>query len=98
MCISHMKDVDGCVSASIIKCAIQANFLISNYGNINKCLSYVKDYDKVYICDLGLNKTNLNELLRIRRFAEITYIDHHYPDDALLNNLKERKFIRRKLI
>ncbi|UCH01738.1 MAG: hypothetical protein JSV20_07800 [Candidatus Bathyarchaeota archaeon] len=90
ICISHIKDVDGCICAALIKRAINAGFLLTNYGNINQCLSNISNkYNAVYICDLGLNETILEELSRIRQFAELTYIDHHYLAEDILKSLGE---------
>ena len=90
MCVSHIKDVDGCVCAALIRCATKSRFLLTNYGNINECLRNIKNnYDFVYVCDLGINKTTLEEFSRIRRFAELTYIDHHRLDEDLLETLEE---------
>lgn len=90
MCVSHAKDVDGCVSASIIKMATNSKFLLTNYGGINKSLKRIKNvYDIVYICDLGINDTIIEELERVRSFSELVYIDHHHVDESLLTQLKE---------
>jgi len=90
MCVTHGKDVDGCVSASIIKLATNSNFLLTNYGGIDKSLKRIKDiYDIVYICDLGINDTIIDELKRIRSFSELVYIDHHHVDQSLLTQLRD---------
>lgn len=90
MCISHIKDVDGCVCAALIRCATKSRFLLTNYGNIKERLRNIKsNYDIVYVCDLGINNAMLEEFRRIRRFAELTYIDHHYLNDDLFETLKE---------
>lgn len=89
MCVSHVKDVDGCACAGLIKLAAKARFLLTDYGRINECLRTIRDhYDFVYLCDLGINETNLEELDRIRGFAELTYVDHHPLDEDLVERLK----------
>jgi oligoribonuclease NrnB/cAMP/cGMP phosphodiesterase (DHH superfamily) len=89
MCVSHVKDVDGCVCAGLIKLATQARFLLTDYGRINECLRTIKEpIDVVYLCDLSINETNLEELDRIRGFAEVTYVDHHPIDESLVEQLK----------
>ncbi|MHA2408052.1 MAG: DHHA1 domain-containing protein, partial [Candidatus Ranarchaeia archaeon] len=91
MCVSHIKDVDGCICAALIKCATKSSFLLTNYGNLNECLKSIRnDFDIVYICDLGINVVNLDEVKRIREFAEVTYIDHHY-NESLLKSLEQMK-------
>ena len=78
ICVSHLKDVDGLICAAIIRSAIKANFMLTNYGNITTCFSKIRqNYDHVYICDLGLNENHLNSITRVRQFADVTYIDHH---------------------
>jgi len=78
ICISHIKDVDGCVSAAIVKNVTKSRILLANYGNMNTCLRRIYDtYVRVYVCDLGINEATIDEFERIRQFAEITYIDHH---------------------
>ena len=90
MCVTHGKDVDGCVSASILKLATNSNFLLTNYGGIDKSLKRIKDiYDIVYICDLGINETIIEELKRIRSFSELVYIDHHHLDPNLVTQLRD---------
>lgn len=89
--MSHVKDVDGCVSAAIIRLATKSRFLLTDYGRINAYLRKIKDpYDIVYICDLGMNNTYFEEFVRIRRFAELTYIDHHYLDKDLRKKLEQQ--------
>lgn len=85
MCVSHIKDVDGCVCAALIKYTTNSQFLLANYGNINECLrSIYSKFNRVYICDLGINETTIEEFSRIRQFAELTYIDHHPLDENVL--------------
>jgi len=56
---------------------------------MNECLRRVRrDYDSVYICDLGIKKNTLSEFKRILQFAELIYIDHHQLDDDLLEALE----------
>jgi nanoRNase/pAp phosphatase (c-di-AMP/oligoRNAs hydrolase) len=90
ICVSHHKDVDGCISAALIKHATQSQFLLANYGNINECLRRIYDtFDIVYICDLGINEITVKEFERIRQFAELTYIDHHPIDASVLKSIQK---------
>jgi hypothetical protein len=64
--------------------------MLTTYGDIKKCLRNIKErYDQVYFCDLGIDKSILKEFGRIRRFAELIYIDHHPLDECLLESLEE---------
>jgi len=90
MCVSHLKDVDGCICAALVRYATKSNFLLTDYGHIKECLRNIqKKYDVVYLCDLGFSETLLEEFLRIRQFAELIYIDHHPLDEHLLKRLSE---------
>ena len=90
ICVSHARDVDGCVCAALIRHATESGYLLTNYGNLNECLRNITNkYDFVYVCDLGINTTHLEEFSRIRRFAELTYIDHHQLDEDLLTTLRD---------
>ena len=90
ICISHIKDVDGCVSAALIKHATNSQFLLANYGNMNEVLrSIYNTFDIVYICDLGINETTVKEFERIRQFAQLTYIDHHPIDASVLKSIQK---------
>jgi len=89
MCVSHLKDVDGCVCAAVIRSAIQANFMLTNYGNIITCLSKIRQsYDHVYICDLGLSENHIPSINRVRQFADVTYIDHHQLNPNIIAALQ----------
>jgi single-stranded DNA-specific DHH superfamily exonuclease len=90
VCVSHIKDVDGCVCAALIRCATKSSFLLTSYGHMKKCLRNIGDnYDCVYVCDLGINMSTMEEFSRIRQFAELTYIDHHHTDEDVLGALKD---------
>ncbi|MDQ1279942.1 MAG: hypothetical protein QG670_1204 [Thermoproteota archaeon] len=90
MCVSHIKDVDGCVSAALIKHVTKSHFLLASYGNLNDCLRSIRtSYSSVYVCDLGINETMIKEFERIRQFAELIYIDHHPIDLAVLKAIQK---------
>lgn len=90
LCISHVGDVDGCVSAALIKHATKSSFLLTDYGSMNTSLkSILPNYNLVYVCDLGINETAIEEFSRIRRFAELTYIDHHPLDRDISEALQK---------
>lgn len=90
ICVSHIKDVDGCVCAALIKHVTKSHFLLANYGNINVCLRGIhQTYDAVYVSDLGINETTAKEFERIRQFAELTYIDHHPIDAEVLKDIQK---------
>ena len=95
VCISHREDVDGLSSAALIKAAFKAkSVILVDYSNLIYNLQKLIEslslpsspdlgvFDKVFICDLGLNKKNekifidlLGKL--IAKGCKVTYIDHH---------------------
>ncbi len=91
ICLTHGKDVDGLASASIIRLATDADVILANYGNLIKKLSEIRNTRTVYICDLGLNdsiaQVFMEQVKRIKCFADIHYIDHHPLKERLRNNL-----------
>jgi Predicted phosphohydrolase (DHH superfamily) len=89
MCVSHIKDVDGCVCAALIKHVTKSHVLLANYGNLSDCLRSIYDtFEFVYICDLGINETTIKEFARICQFAELTYIDHHPISLGVLESIR----------
>jgi single-stranded-DNA-specific exonuclease len=95
VCFSHREDVDGLSSAALIKAAFNAkSVILVDYSNMIYNLQKLIESlslpsspdlatcDKVFICDLGLNKKNekifidlLGKL--IAKGCKVTYIDHH---------------------
>jgi nanoRNase/pAp phosphatase (c-di-AMP/oligoRNAs hydrolase) len=90
ICISHAKDVDGFVCAALIKSVKESNYLLANYGDINDCLKSIDGkYTSVYVCDLAISETMVDEFARIRQFSNLTYIDHHIIDIKINNILRK---------
>jgi len=88
LCISHLKDVDGIVSAALLHHLSRGKFVLVNYGNLKQELRKVREgTELLYLCDLGLNATFLKEIRRIREFADIAYIDHHPLKEELRREL-----------
>ena len=81
LCISHSTDVDGIASAALLKLAREADVKLVDYGDFIEALKGVSNASELYICDLGLSpetaRSFFDEINRIRRFAKVTYIDHH---------------------
>ena len=94
VCVTHMKDVDGLICGSLLRYTIDSDSILANYGNLNECLKSISDYyDQVFICDLGINKSTLDEFRRIREFARIIYIDHHQLESDLIEKLEKLNVI-----
>ncbi len=100
ICISHKEDVDGLVSAALIQNALKVkNIFLADYPSLLNILDIVisicsknKDFSRVFICDLGLNKKNQDIFVEklqilISNNIQIIYIDHHYLEDPIKNKL-----------
>jgi single-stranded-DNA-specific exonuclease len=102
ICISHKEDVDGLVSAALLQNALKVkNIFLADYPSLLNVLDIVisicsknKNFSRVFICDLGLNKKNQNVFIEklqvlISNNVQIVYIDHHYLEDQLKDTLKK---------
>ena len=88
-CLSHKEDVDGILSAVLIKAAFNAKTIILvDYPNIISTLDklaaadFLPKLDRIFVSDLGLSKKNEGEFIEIvgkiiSNGAKVTYIDHH---------------------
>lgn len=97
VCLSHKADVDGLGSAALVRMAVRAGTVLADYGNqITKLKKIAADtsLESLYICDLGLNKSNKKEFIDIIRNlrkngVQVTYIDHHKIDMDSYESLVE---------
>jgi len=88
-CMSHKEDVDGILSAVLIKAAFHAKTIILvDYPTIISSLDrlanadFLPTLDRIFISDLGLSKKNEGEFVAsiskiISNGAKVIYIDHH---------------------
>lgn len=96
VCVSHKEDVDGIVSASMIKSIFNAYPFLADYTDFIDTLKHVakmQDAEQLFICDLGLSKANEKEFIEIlhdlrKKGIDITYIDHHDLPDEVKSMLK----------
>ena len=90
------------MSAALLQNALKVkNIFLADYPNLLNVLDIVisicsknKSFSRVFICDLGLNKKNQDVFIEklqilISNNIQIVYIDHHYLEDQLKNNLKK---------
>ena len=56
VCISHNRDVDGIVSAALIRNVTRCDVLLTDYEQMIKTMKSVEDANEIYICDLGLTE------------------------------------------
>jgi single-stranded-DNA-specific exonuclease len=88
-CMSHKEDVDGILSAVLIKAAFHAKTIILvDYPTIISSLDrlanadFLPTIDRIFISDLGLSKKNEGEFVAgiskiISNGPKVIYIDHH---------------------
>lgn len=88
-CMSHKEDVDGILSAVLIKAAFHAKTIILvDYPTIISSLDrlanadFLPTLDRIFISDLGLSKKNEGEFVAsiskiISNGPKVIYIDHH---------------------
>ena len=96
VCVSHKEDVDGIVSASMIKSIFNAYPFLADYTDFIATLKHIAkmhDVERLFICDLGLSKANEKEFIEIlhdlrKKGIDITYIDHHDLTDEVKSMLQ----------
>jgi RecJ-like exonuclease len=99
VCISHKEDADGIGSASLIKQAFGGETRLVDYPGLMNELEQLRSDESiktVYICDLGLSKTNQDQfidLLQDLRKKRITvyYIDHHDMEESIKKKIQSLK-------
>ena len=104
ICISHKEDVDGLSSAILINSAFKekVSVVLVDYANlINKLekllknlLPVTKGYNRIFICDLGLNKKNQHRFISIlckmvNLGYKVIYIDHHDLEEEAKKEIKK---------
>lgn len=90
------------MSAALLQNALKVkNIFLSDYPSMLNVLDIVisicsknKNFSRVFICDLGLNKKNQDVFIEklqilISNNIQIVYIDHHYLEDQLKETLKK---------
>ncbi len=99
VCISHKEDLDGIGAASLIRQAFGGDTRLVDYPGLMTELELLRNDESlktVYICDLGLSKTNQDQFvellkdLRTKRIS-ITYVDHHDLDDMVKKKIQSLK-------
>jgi single-stranded-DNA-specific exonuclease len=91
-CISHSKDVDGIGSAALVTAARGGRFRLTSYDDFFDELDAVpKETKELVICDIGTDQTRAEEFVKRlgaqSRKRKVTYIDHHFLDEATKEKL-----------
>ena len=97
VCLSHKEDTDGISSAALIREALGGDTVLADYPGQMEALQQIASDQKLktlFICDLGLSKTNQDEFVQIlsdlrKRKISITYIDHHDIDSKIFKLLEK---------
>jgi oligoribonuclease NrnB/cAMP/cGMP phosphodiesterase (DHH superfamily) len=99
VCVSHKEDADGIGAASLIRQAFGGETKLVDYPGLMTELEQLKNNDSLktlYICDLGLSKTNQDQFIELltalrKKRVLITYIDHHDLDENIKRKIKSLK-------
>lgn len=99
VCMSHKEDADGISSAALIKEAFGGETILVDYPEQMGALESAaadESLKVLYICDLGLSKSNQDRFIKImkelrRRRISVTYIDHHDLSPEILKELERIK-------
>jgi oligoribonuclease NrnB/cAMP/cGMP phosphodiesterase (DHH superfamily) len=99
VCVSHKEDADGIGAASLVRQAFGGETKLVDYPGLMTELEQLKNNDSLktlYICDLGLSKTNQDQFVELltalrKKRVSITYIDHHDLDESVKKKIKSLK-------
>lgn len=99
VCVSHKEDADGVSSASLIRKAFGGETKLVDYPGLMNELEALKSDEKLktlFICDLGLSKSNQDQFVELlkalrKNKVSITYIDHHDIEDSIKKKIKALK-------
>ncbi len=99
VCLSHKEDADGVSSASLIRKAFGGETKLVDYPGLMNELEVLKNDEKLktlFICDLGLSKSNQDQFVELlkalrKNKVSITYIDHHDIEDPIKKKIKALK-------
>src|SRR5215467_13706433 len=99
VCLSHKEDADGICSASLIRQAFGGETKLVDYPGLMNELTQLKNDENLktlYICDLGLSKTNQDQFVDLlshlrKNKVSVTYIDHHDIEEPIKKKIKSLK-------
>lgn len=99
VCISHKEDADGIGAASLIRQAFGGDTRLVDYPGLMTELDQLRNDDSlktVFICDLGLSKTNQDQFVALlkdlrKKRVSVTYIDHHDLEESIKKKIEALK-------
>ncbi|TLY08376.1 MAG: single-stranded DNA exonuclease RecJ [Thaumarchaeota archaeon] len=99
LCVSHKEDADGIGAASLIRQAFGGETRLVDYPGLMNELEQLRNDESLktlFICDLGLSKTNQDQFVKLlshlrKNRVSVTYIDHHDIDEAIKKKIQSLK-------
>jgi len=99
VCVSHKEDADGIGSASLIRQAFGGETRLVDYPGLMNELDQLRNDDllkTVFICDLGLSKTNQDQFVDLlrdlrKKRVSVFYIDHHDIEEGIKKKIQSLK-------
>src|SRR5579883_381817 len=99
VCISHKEDADGIGAASLVRQAFGGDTRLVDYPGLMTELEQIGNDDSiksVFICDLGLSKTNQDQFVDLlknlrKKRVSVTYVDHHDLDESIKKKIEALK-------
>jgi len=94
-----MEDADGISAAALIRQAFGGDTILVDYPGMMPAIEALAEDEKLhalYICDVGLSKSNQDKFVEIlsglrKKRVSITYIDHHDMDSEIIKKLQKVK-------
>ena len=99
VCLSHKEDADGICAGSLIRQAFGGETRIADYPSLMTELVKLKNDENLktlYICDMGLSKTNQDQFVELlsdlrKNKVAVTYIDHHDIEESIKKKIRSLK-------
>ncbi len=94
-----MEDADGISSAALIREAFGGDTMLVDYPGLMPAVESLLNDEKLktlFICDLGLAKSNQDKFVEVlsalrKKKIAVTYIDHHDIDPEIIKRLEKDK-------
>lgn len=94
-----MEDADGVSSAALIRQAFGGDTILVDYPGMMPAIESLAKDEKLgalYICDLGISKSNQDKFVEVlsalrKKRISVTYIDHHDMDPEIIKKLQKVK-------
>jgi RecJ-like exonuclease len=99
VCLSHMEDADGVSAAALVRQAFGGDTILVDYPGMMPAIEALAKDEKLgalYICDLGISKSNQDKFVEVlsalrKKRISVTYIDHHDMDPEIIKKLQKVK-------